>query len=65
MKNINVKVGLLVEMKGDFHQYAKAGDICEVLRVEWDGSHLLLNKRTNKEFYRSACAYRKAPSTKE
>lgn len=64
MKNKNVKVGLLVEIKEDFLEYAKAGDICEVLRIEGDDIHLLLNKRTNKEFYRSSPAYRKAPTTK-
>ena len=65
MKNQNVQVGMLVQLKDDFWEYAKAGDICEVLRFAHDGSHLLLNKRTGVKFYRSAFAYRKAPETKE
>lgn len=65
MKNRNVRVGMLVQLKNDFSVYAKAGDICEVTRWECDGRHLLLNKRTGVEFYRSAFAYRKAPKTKE
>lgn len=65
MKNQNVRVGMLVQLKDDFYGYAKAGDICEVLCCECDGSHLLLNKRTGTEFYRSAFAYRKAPKVKE
>ena len=46
MKNQNVRVGMLVQLKDDFGTYAKAQDVCEVLRFECDGSHLLLNKRT-------------------
>lgn len=65
MKNRNVQVGMLVQLKDDFFVYAKAGDICEVLRWECDGSHLLLNKRTGNKLYRSAYAYRKAPKVKE
>lgn len=65
MKNQNVRVGILVQLKDDFCVYAKAGDICEVIRVATDGSHLLLNNRTGVEFYRSSYAYRKAPKTKE
>ena len=65
MKNQNVRKGMLVQLKDDFWQYANAGDICEVILVATDGSHLLLNKRTGVEFYRSAFAYRKAPKTKE
>lgn len=65
MKNQNVRVGMLVQLKDDFGTYAKAGDICEVLRLDSYGSHLLLNKRTGVEFHRSACAYRKAPKVKE
>lgn len=64
MKNQNVRVGMLVQLKDDFSVYANAGDICKVLCLEWDGSHRLLNKRTGVEFYRSACAYRKAPKVK-
>lgn len=65
MNNQNVRVGMLVQMKDDFDVYAEAGDICEVLRLESDGSHLLINKRTLGKFYRSAYAYRKAPESKE
>lgn len=65
MKNQNVRVGMLVQLKDDFAEYANAGDICEVILFETDGSHLLLNKRTGVEFYRSAFAYHKAPKTKE
>lgn len=65
MKNQNVRKGMLVQLKDDFWEYANAGDICEVILLETDGSHLLLNKRTGVEFYRSAFAYRKAPKTKE
>lgn len=65
MKNRNVRKGMLVQLKDDFDVFANAGDICEVILLETDGSHLLLNKRTGVEFYRSACAYRKAPKTKE
>ena len=65
MKNQNVRRGMLVQLNADFWEYANAGDICEVIRLETDGAHLLLNKRTGVEFYRSAFAYRKAPETKE
>lgn len=65
MKNQNVRVGILVQLKDDFCMYANAGDICEVIRLESDGAHLLLNNRTGVEFYRSSYAYRKAPKTKE
>ena len=65
MKNQNVRKGMLVQLKADCWEYANAGDICEVIRLESDGAHLLLNKRTGIEFYRSAFAYRKAPKTKE
>ena len=65
MKNQNVQVGMLVQLKDNFWWYANAGDICEVTLLESDGAHLLLNKRTGVEFYRSAFAYRKAPKTKE
>ena len=65
MKNQNVRKGMLVQLKADFGEYANAGDICEVIILETDGSHLLLNKRTGVEFYRSAFAYHKAPKTKE
>lgn len=65
MKNHNVRVGILVQLKDDFCMYANAGDICEVIRLESDGAHLLLNNRTSVEFYRSSYAYRKAPKTKE
>ena len=65
MKLENVKVGMLVQMKDDFDVFAEAGDICEVLRLESDNIHLLLNKRTGVEFFRNAFAYRKAPKTKE
>ena len=64
MKNKNVRKGMLVQLKDDFWEYANAGDICEVIRLEPDNSHLLLNKRTGVKFYRSAFAYRKAPKTK-
>ena len=65
MKNQNVRVGMLVQLKDDFWEYANAGDICEVIHLESDNSHLLLNKRTGVMFYRSTFAYRKAPKTKE
>lgn len=65
MKNKNVRKGMLVQLKVDAWKYANAGDICEVIRLESDGSHMLLNKRTRVTFYRSAFAYRKAPKTKE
>lgn len=65
MKNQNVHRGMLVQLKDDFCVYANAGDICEVIRLESDGAHLLLNNRTGVEFYRSSYAYRKAPKTKE
>ena len=65
MKNQNVRKGMLVQLKADFWEYANAGDICEVIRLESDGSHLLLNTRTGVEFYRSSYAYRKASKTKE
>ena len=65
MKNQNVRKGMLVQLKDDFWKYANAGDICEVIRFETDGVHLLLNKRTGVEFYRNSSAYRKAPKTKE
>lgn len=65
MKNHNVREGMLVQLKVDCWEYANAGDICEVLRLEPDSIHLLLNKRTGVKFYRSAYAYRKAPKTKE
>lgn len=65
MKNQNVRKGMLVQLKNDFREYANAGDICEVILLASDGAHLLLNKRTGVEFYRSAFAYRKAPKTKE
>lgn len=60
MKDKNVKVGMQVQIKEDFWSYANAGDICEVLqRCEYDLIHLLKNLRTGREFYRSACGYRK------
>lgn len=65
MKNQNVRKGMLVQLKDDFWEYANAGDICEVIRLETDGAHLLLNKRSGVEFYRNSLAYRKAPKTKE
>lgn len=65
MKNKNVRKGMLVQLKNDFGGYAKAGDVCEVIRLEPDSAHLLLNKRTWVEFYRHPSAYRKAPKTKE
>ena len=65
MKNKDVREGMLVQLKDDFGEYANAGDICEVILFETDGSHLLLNKRTGIEFYRNSSAYRKAPKTKE
>ena len=65
MENKNVRKGMLVQLKSDFWGYAKAGDVCEVLRLESDSAHLLLNKRTGVKFYRHPSAYRKAPKTKE
>lgn len=59
MKDKNVKVGMKVQIKTDFTPFAKAGDICEVLRRDSDLSHRLKNLRTGQEFYRSAHGYRK------